>query len=162
MNSLFSSAKHDWETPWHFFRQLDSEFHFTLDPCCYEHTAKCKKHFTIREDGLAQDWGGEHVFCNPPYGKAIAAWVNKCFAESQKKQTVIVLLIPARTDTNYFHEFIFGKASEIRFVKGRLRFAPSKCPAPFPSMVVVYNKDQNKNILPCSDIFKISTMHSNM
>ena len=89
-------------------------------------------------DGLAQSWEGEVVFCNPPYGKAIKEWVRKCYEESRKPDTTVVALLPARTDTNYFHEYIYYKARGIHFVKGRLKFGGCKNSAPFPSMVVVF------------------------
>lgn len=134
---LFSSKSMEWETPQEFFDRLDREFHFTLDPCATAETAKCEKFYTKETDGLAQNWGGETVFCNPPYGRAIKDWVKKSYDESRKKNTLVVMLIPARTDTKYFHEYIYGKA-EIRFVRGRLKFGGSENSAPFPSMVVIY------------------------
>lgn len=82
--------------------------------------------------------GGNRVFCNPPYGKEIGKWVKKAYEESKKNDTTVVMLIPARTDTAYFHDYIYHKAKEIRFVKGRLKFGQSKNAAPFPSMVVVF------------------------
>lgn len=82
--------------------------------------------------------GGANVFCNPPYGKKISAWVQKCYEESRKPNTLVVLLIPARTDTAYFHDYIYHKAREIRFVRGRLKFGNAKQSAPFPSMVVIF------------------------
>lgn len=135
---LFSSSTDDWATPQNFFDQLDAEFHFTLDPCATDENAKCPKYYTHRENGLLQNWGGDRVFCNPPYGREIYAWVKKCYEESRKPATTVVALIPARTDTRYFHEFIYGKAAEIRFVRGRLKFGTASNPAPFPSMVVVF------------------------
>lgn len=135
---MFSSATDLWATPQDFFDKLNAEFHFTLDPCATIENAKCKKFYTMTEDGLKQDWKGETVFCNPPYGRAIYDWVKKCYTESRKPETVVVALIPARTDTRYFHEFVYHKAKEIRFVKGRLKFGNAKDSAPFPSMVVVF------------------------
>jgi site-specific DNA-methyltransferase (adenine-specific) len=135
---MFSSETDLWATPQNFFDELDKEFHFTLDPCATPENAKCKKYYTVKEDGLKQDWQGETVFCNPPYGKAIKDWVKKCYEESRKPNTTVVMLIPARTDTTYFHEYIYKKAKEIRFVKGRLKFGCSKNSAPFPSMVVIF------------------------
>ena len=82
--------------------------------------------------------GGYKVFCNPPYGKEIATWVRKCYEESRKPNTLVVMLIPARTDTSYFHDYIYHKAREIRFIRGRLHFNESKQGAPFPSMVVIF------------------------
>jgi site-specific DNA-methyltransferase (adenine-specific) len=135
---MFSSETDLWATPQNFFDELDKEFHFTLDPCATPENAKCKKYYTVKEDGLKQDWQGETVFCNPPYGKAIKNWVKKCYEESRKPNTKVVMLIPARTDTKYFHEYIYKKAKEIRFVKGRLKFGCSKNSAPFPSIVVIF------------------------
>lgn len=126
-----------WETPQDFFDELNKEFGFDLDPCATLETAKCDKYFTEKDDGLAQDWGGYTVFCNPPYGREISKWVEKCHNEAQKPNTTVVMLIPSRTDTKYFHEWIYHKA-EIRFIKGRLKFGDAKNSAPFPSMVVIF------------------------
>ncbi len=135
---MFSSKTSEWETPQDFFDKLNAEFNFTLDPCATRENAKCAKYFTVEDDGLKQDWQGEIVFCNPPYGRAIKDWVKKCYEESRKENTTVVMLIPARTDTKHFHEYIYHKAKEIRFIKGRLKFGNSKNSAPFPSMVVVF------------------------
>lgn len=140
-NELMFSSKTDlWSTPWDLFEKLNDEFHFTLDPCSTHENAKCYKHFTIEEDGLLQDQGNEVVFCNPPYGRKIKDWVKKAYNESQKDNTTAVMLIPSRTDTIYFHEYIYHKA-EIRFIKGRLKFGDAKNSAPFPSMVVIFGRD---------------------
>ena len=134
--ALLSSKSNEWETPIEFFKELDEEFHFTLDPCSTHENAKCEKHFTIEENGLAQSWKGETVFCNPPYGRELPKWIEKWSREAGGG-TLVVMLIPARTDTRAFHEFIYGKA-EVRFLRGRLKFGGSKNSAPFPSMVVVF------------------------
>lgn len=134
---MFSSKTNEWYTPIEFYNQLNSEFNFTLDPCATHENAKCKKYYTEHDNGLTKDWGGEVVFCNPPYGRLIKDWVKKCYEESLKPNTLVVLLIPARTDTIYFHDYIYNK-SEIRFLKGRLKFGGCKDPAPFPSMVVIF------------------------
>lgn len=134
---LMSSNTNEWATPIKTFQELDAEFHFNLDPCATHENHKCDKYYTIEEDGLQQDWGGQRVFCNPPYGRVIGDWVRKCYEESQKPDTVVVMLIPARTDTAYFHDYIYHKAKEIRFVRGRLHFNEAG-PAPFPSMIVVF------------------------
>ena len=136
--AFLSSKSIEWSTPQEFFNELNEEFHFNLDPCSTDKNAKCKKHFTIKDDGLSKDWGGQRVFCNPPYGKEISKWVRKCYYESRKPDTLVVMLIPARTDTSYFHDFIYGKAKEIRFIRGRLHFNDGKGCAPFPSMVVIF------------------------
>ena len=146
-NELMFSSKTDlWSTPNDFFDKLNDEFHFTLDPCSTHENAKCYKHFTEEENGLLQDWGNEVVFCNPPYGRQIKYWVKKAYEESQKDNTNVVMLIPARTDTIYFHEYIYHKA-EIRFIKGRLKFGNAKNSAPFPSMVVIFKQKGNECII---------------
>ena len=135
---MFSSKTDLWATPQEFFDKLNSEFNFTLDPCATSENAKCSKYYTVKEDGLKQDWGGETVFCNPPYGRAIKDWVKKCYEESGKPDTTVIMLIPARTDTAYFHDYIYHKAREVRFIRGRLKFGNATNSAPFPSMVVVF------------------------
>lgn len=137
---LLSSKRMDWCTPQDFFDDLNREFHFVLDAAATAKTAKCPMYFTPETDGLSQSWNhGGAVFCNPPYGREIRKWVKKAYEESKRGGTV-VLLIPARTDTSYFHDYIYGKA-EIRFIRGRLRFTDEDGrpadPAPFPSMIVV-------------------------
>ena len=134
---MFSSKKMDWATPVDFFNELDKEFGFTLDPCASDENAKCEYYYTEEENGLLQDWSGETVFCNPPYGRELPKWIEKCYHEGQKPDTTVVMLIPSRTDTRAFHDYIYNK-SEIRFVKGRLKFGDGKNSAPFPSMVVIY------------------------
>lgn len=135
---LFSSKNEVWATPQDFYNKLNEEFYFNLDPCAIAENAKCEKFFTPEEDGLKQNWEGHSVFCNPPYGRKIKYWVEKCYRESKKPETKVVMLIPARTDTKYFHDFIYHKVKEIRFVKGRLKFGDATENAPFPSMVVVF------------------------
>lgn len=137
---MFSSKKDDWETPQWLFDDLDSEFHFTLDPCADESNHKCDKYFTKSEDGLSKCWKGETVFCNPPYGRKIGEWVKKCYLHGMNGDGIAVMLIPSRTDTKWFHEYIYHK-SEIRFIKGRLKFGDSKTSAPFPSMIVIFKKE---------------------
>lgn len=142
MRTIFLSNSVEWATPQYLFNELDREFHFTLDPCSTHENAKCEKHYTKEDDGLSKPWAGETVFCNPPYGRELHKWVEKCYEES--KRATVVLLIPSRTDTSYFHDYICGKA-EIRFVRGRLRFGDSKQGAPFASMVVIYRHDDKHN-----------------
>ena len=134
---LFSSATDQWATPQDFFDELNAEFHFDLDPCADETNHKTEKYYTKEDDGLSQDWSGQRVFCNPPYGRKIGDWVEKAFREGTKDNTIVVLLIPARTDTKYFHDYILHR-SEVRFVKGRLKFGGGIQAAPFPSMVVIF------------------------
>jgi len=132
----YSSKTEEWETPQDLFNKLDGEFRFTIDVCATHENAKCKRHYTKEQDGLSQDWTGETVWCNPPYGREMPKWIQKCAAHGDAGG-VAVMLIPARTDTKAFHEFIYGKA-EVRFIRGRLHFGGSKHGAPFPSMVVIF------------------------
>ena len=132
---MMSSNSAEWATPQNLFYELNNEFGFTLDPCCTHLNRKCEKYYTKEDDGLSKDWSGEIVFCNPPYGRELPKWVRKCYEESSRGATC-VMLIPARTDTSYFHDYIYGK-HEIRFIRGRLHFNESKERAPFPSMIVV-------------------------
>lgn len=129
---MFSSKTDLWETPKDFFDELNREFQFTIDVCATPENAKCENFYTPEIDGLSQEWEGR-VWCNPPYGRQIGSWVKKA-AESS---ALVVMLLPARTDTKWFHNYILGKA-EIRFIKGRLKFGHQKNNAPFPVMVVVF------------------------
>lgn len=140
---MFSSKTDQWAMPQFFFNKLNLEFNFTLDPCADSLNHKCAKYYTVEDDGLSKDWKGERVFCNPPYGRVLASWVKKCFEEGKKENTIVVMLIPARTDTAYFHKYILNHA-EIRFLQGRLKFGDSKNAAPFPSMLVIYRSDTEK------------------
>ena len=135
-SALFSSSSDNWSTPHEIYDALNAEFNFTLDPCADDENHKCDRYYTKEQNGLKFSWGGEHVFCNPPYSE-IDKWVKKAWKESTKHNTLVVLLIPARTDTRYFHDYIYHR-SEIRFIKGRLKFGNNKNPAPFPSMVVIF------------------------
>lgn len=135
---LYSSVTDEWETPQDLFNELNQEFHFTLDPCASTDNHKCEKWYSRSDDGLSKSWSGETVFVNPPYGSEIQKWVAKCAAEN-KGGVVCVMLLPARTDTRWFHEYIYHKA-EVRFIKGRIRFGNSKWNAPFPSMIVVFRR----------------------
>jgi len=136
---LFSSKSNEWTTPNDFYEELNKEFNFTLDPCCTKENAKCSKYFTKEDDGLEQDWSKDIVFMNPPYAREIKHWVKKAYEESLKGATV-VCLIPARTDTSYWHDYCFK--GDVRFLRGRLKFS-NKGSAPFPSAVVIF-KGKNK------------------
>lgn len=152
-NVLFSSKSNEWETPQDLFDKLNNKYKFTLDPCCTHENAKCDKHYTQEENGLNQDWGGEVVFCNPPYGREIGKWVEKAYNEAMNG-TRIVMLIPARVDTKWFHQYLYNKEEwgiRVEFIKGRLKFInrtlPSwredgnfkASPATFPSMLIYFN-----------------------
>ena len=121
-DTLYSSRSELWETPQDFFEKLDREFHFDLDACALPENAKCLKYYTPLDDGLSLPWRG-NVWCNPPYGKEIKRWIEKAQKEIATNADVIVMLIPARTDTAWFHNFCYQKRNvELRFVKGRLKF----------------------------------------
>jgi len=127
-NVHFSSASDKWATPRELYRALDAEFDFDFDPCPLDG----------ERDGrstLFCDWGGKRVFCNPPYGPEIGKFLARA-----KEAEIAVYLLPARTDTRWFHERVLSEASEIRFIKGRLRFNDNPNPAPFPSMIVIFRK----------------------
>ena len=134
--ALLTSLTDEWETPQDLFDKLDSEFHFTLDVCANAQNHKCNQYYTKADDGLKMPWGGV-IWCNPPYGREVGKWVEKC----ANCDGMAVMLLPARTDTRWFHEFIYNKA-EVRFIKGRLKFGGSKNSAPFPSMVVIFRKEE--------------------
>ena len=145
MNVHFSSKSHEWETPQSFYDKLNEKYNFQLDPCCTVDNCKCPIGFTHENDGLLQDWFPyESVFMNPPYGREIIKWVKKAYDESQKG-CVVVCLLPARTDTRWFHDYCVK--GEIEFIRGRLKFGGQKNSAPFPSMVVVFGL--NKEIIKC-------------
>lgn len=146
--AMFSSKNQSWETPKEIFEELNKDFSFTLDPCCTDKTAKCTKYYTEKEDGLKQDWSKDIVFVNPPYGKDISKWILKCYEESLRGAT-IVLLIPSRTDTKYQHNIIFEYSKVICFIQGRLKFGNSKNSAPFPSQLVIFS-NKNFNFIPRS------------
>ena len=163
----YSSESNEWQTPIDFYDKLNDEFKFTLDPCASIHNYKCEKYFTIKENGLKQDWSKDIVFMNPPYGKEIKYWVEKAYFESLKG-AVVVCLIPARTDTSYWHDYIFPFAFDIRFIRGRIKFCKTEqvnyyeqlnifgikekktfsfdtdLPAPFPSAIVIFKENKNE------------------
>ena len=134
--ALFTSNSDEWATPQELYDELNKRFTFTLDPCSTNENHLCDKYFTKEDDGLLKSWKGETVFVNPPYSN-IKKWVEKCYTEHETNGTIVVMLIPSRTDTIYFHNYIYHKA-DIEFIKGRLHFSNSKNSAPFPSMIVIY------------------------
>ena len=131
---MFSSASDLWETPQDLFDEFDREFHFTLDACALPENAKVGEYYTPEQDGLSQPWTGV-CWCNPPYGRKIGLWVKKGLLSSLQGATVVMLL-PARTDTKWFHDYILNRA-EVRFLRGRLKFGGVH-QAPFPSMLAVF------------------------
>lgn len=145
--ALYSSKTDEWATPQELYEKLDREFNFTLDPCSTHENAKCANHFTAEDDGLSKDWTGHVVFMNPPYSK-VKDWMRKAYEES-KAGVDVVCLVPSRTDTKWWHEYVM-KAAEIHFIMGRLKFGESRNSAPFPSAVIVFRRDRGiQQSRPC-------------
>ena len=134
--ALLSSKDMAWTTPRELFDWLNLRFGFTLDPCCVPETALCAKFYTPEDDGLSQSWRGERVFMNPPYGREVGQWVEKAYNEA-RKGAFVVGLVPARTDTAWWHNYVIGKAS-ILYLSGRLKFGDAKQSAPFPSVILIW------------------------
>ena len=139
--AMVSSKHNEWATQQLLFEDLDKEFSFTLDPCSTHENHKCDKYFTIEEDGLKQDWSEDIVFMNPPYGGHTGDWIKKALDES-RKGAIVVCLIVSSTDRSYWHDYIFPYASQIRFIRGRLRFGNADSTAPFASALVIFSKKQ--------------------
>lgn len=132
---MTSSNTDEWASPQDLFDTLDATFHFTLDPCATPENAKCAKFYTKEQDGLKQEWGEAVIWCNPPYGREIGKWIQKC----AEHRGVAVMLIPARTDTRWWHSYIDKNPdAHVYFLKGRLKFGNAKNCAPFPSALVVF------------------------
>jgi phage N-6-adenine-methyltransferase len=135
MDVHFSSKTDLWETPQNTFDALAVEFGpFDLDVCATSENAKCQRYYTREDDGLAQSWEGV-CWMNPPYGREIKAWMRKAYEASRNGATV-VCLVPARTDTAWWHDY--AMKGQIRFLRGRLKFGGAANSAPFPSEVVVF------------------------
>jgi site-specific DNA-methyltransferase (adenine-specific) len=130
---IVASGRTVYETPPEVFRPLDREFHFTLDVCATPQNAKCERYFTEAEDGLKQSWAGERCWMNPPYGSGIVRWV----AKAARADTLVVGLVPASTDTNWWHDWIEGQA-EVRFIRQRVRFVGMTGRAPHPHAIVIW------------------------
>ena len=130
ISPLLKSGTQHWATPRAVYDALDAEFHFNDDPCPYQNEM---------EDGLARAWG-DRTFVNPPYGREIGKWVRQGYNESRRGK-LVVMLIPSRTDTQWWHDYVM-KATEIRFLRGRLKFGEATTGAPFPSAVVIFGQDK--------------------
>jgi phage N-6-adenine-methyltransferase len=129
------AKRDDWETPAALFSELDAEFGFTLDAAASATNAKCPCFYDRSDDGLQQDWSGEVVWLNPPFGAAVLDWVRKAY-ESSLAGATVVCLVAARTDTAWFHDYALR--GEIRFLRGRLTFVGADRPAPFLCMLVIF------------------------
>ena len=128
-SGMFKSATQHWATPRELYEELDKEFRFNDDPCPLH-----------GEGGLDRKWGSR-TFINPPYGREITQWLQEALWESEFRGTLVVCLVPSRTDTRWWHDYCM-KADEIRFLRGRLKFGNSKDSAPFPSAIVIFNKEK--------------------
>jgi phage N-6-adenine-methyltransferase len=135
---MFTSSSDEWETPREFFDAVNAAFRFDLDVCATHANAKCERHFTKEEDGLSRSWRGT-CWMNPPYGREISLWVRKAYESSLKAGTAVVCLLPSRTDTMWWHDYVIARAERIWFIRGRLRFS-EKGPAHFPSALVVFGR----------------------
>lgn len=133
---ITSSRDMTWATPQEWFRYLDLEFDFTLDPCCFEDTAKCEQYFTPFENGLRQSWADQRVFMNPPYGRDLPLWMGKAYREARDNGALVVAFVPARVDTQWWHDY--AVKGEVRFPIGRVTFAGASAPAPFPIAIVIF------------------------
>lgn len=146
-DACFSSEKTDWETPQDLFDELDEEFHFDLDCCATAENTKCEKYITPEQDALllSTAWPGVRVWMNPPYGRDVDRWVEVARYRTFCTQDVVVCLLPARTDTKWWHTWIWDRDKhrpydgvEVRFLKGRVKFVGAKASAPFPSVIVIF------------------------
>lgn len=133
---MFSSDSAEWSTPAVFFDELDEKWNFSLDPCATHENHKCALYYTKEDDGLKQSWKEHIVYCNPPYGRGVGAWIQKAVDEST--HAVIVMLLPARTDTRWFQQLVKPNALAVQFLPGRLKFGGCANAAPFPSMLVYF------------------------
>lgn len=133
---MMQSGRQDWETPQWLFDQLNAEFHFIMDVCASAENAKCPAYFDEADDALQWPWIGS-CWMNPPYGKGLDRWIRKAY-ESSREGATVVCLVPAKTDTRWWHQYVEGKA-EVRFIRGRLTFVEASAPAPFPSVVLIFS-----------------------
>ena len=138
---MMSSATDLWETPKDLYDKLDAIFHFELDVCALPENAKCNRYFTPNDDGLKQEWRGV-CWMNPPYGRQISKWIKKAYESAVYGGATVVCLIPARTDTAWWHDY--AMKGEVRFIRGRLKFGGSKNSAPFPSAIVVFRSGEHE------------------
>lgn len=136
-DSMFSSEKHDWETPEELFLGLHKRYNFEIDLAANERNAKLGTFFSVENDAFRHHWNLTS-WLNPPYGRQIVNWIQRAYDQSRVHASTIVVLMPARTDTMYFHDFVM-KSRKIYFIKGRLTFVGADHPAPFPSMVVEFS-----------------------
>lgn len=135
-NVHFKSNSSEWSTPQWLFDKYNDVYKFNLDVCATPENAKCSKYYTKDDNGLIQSWHG-NCWMNPPYGREITKWVEKAYTESLNNGVLVICLLPARTDTKWFHEYC--TRGNINFLKGRLKFGNATNSAPFPSMIVQFD-----------------------
>lgn len=145
----FRTDNQDWETPIDLFEMLNSEFHFDFDLSASKENTKCRKFFSKEDDALSKDWNGV-CWLNPPYGSnsinSLKNWVRKSFEETRKEGCVVVMLIPARTNTEWWHRYCM-KAKEVRLIKGRPKFKGNIHGLPQPLAIIVFDKKSTQPIL---------------
>ncbi len=129
-----SSQSAEWRTPSSLFQALHSQHQFTIDAAATRKNTQLPRFFTAEQDGLAQDWSGHRVWLNPPYGKTMPLWM----AKAATADALVVVLVPARTDTAWWHDWVISEATQIAYVRGRLSFEGARSSAPFPSAIVTY------------------------
>ena len=138
--AMFRSERQDWATPWDFFKKQESKYGpFDLDVCATPENSKCNKYFTPQDDALSLHWQG-NCWMNPPYGRKIAKWLEHAWRETclLNNSSQVVCLIPARTDTSWWHDYVIKYAAQIEFIRGRIKFEGATENAPFPSAVVLF------------------------
>ena len=145
---MMSSDRQDWATPPDFIRKVEKKIgrKFDLDVCAYDHTAKAPKWFTEKDDALTKEWSAPLCWMNPPYGRALPIWLKYAYDQSQKHNNTIICLVPARTDTAWFHDI--ATKGTIVLLRGRINFEQEgeKAGSPaFPSMIVVFNDKSGFN-----------------
>jgi phage N-6-adenine-methyltransferase len=157
-SGMFTSRTDEWETPQYLFDELNEQFGFETDVCALPGNTKCAKYFTPEQDGLSQEWSGV-CWMNPPYGRQIKDWVKKAYESAQNNRATVVCLLPARTDTSWWHDYCMK--GEIRYIRGRLKFGKAKNSAPFPSAIVVFRAaslpmtDPDTGLVPCGGKMRI-------
>lgn len=158
--ALTSSRKHDWTTPRPFFAELHAEFRFTLDACAHDRNACLPRYFSPEDDALKQSWAGERVWMNPPFGSEIHRFVHKAHDEAYSDAELVVCLLPARTDTRWWHAYVM-RSAEVRFIRGRLMFggdhAAQSHNAPFPCAVVVMQRPRTTPVFTSMSRFRGAT-----
>ena len=136
-NGRYNGNGREWATPPEVFDPLHAEFGFTVDACATPDNAKCARFWSEADNGLAQNWTGERVWMNPPYGREVAAWTQKA---AHSRAAVVVGLLPASTDLAWWHRDVIDRA-RVRYIRGRVRFltdGPYRASGFFASVIVIW------------------------